>query len=232
MWCWGGRGGHFDVLGRNARLQVEHPITEAVTGIDLVKAQLWVAAGEPLPFSQAQISQRGHAIECRIYAEDPANHFLPSIGKVLAAVEPVGPGVRVDAGISTGAEVMLHYDPMMAKLIVWGQDRVDALGKMAWALEHYIVLGVTTNIPFLLAVIRHPVFEAGEATTHFVEEHFADWQPANAPLPDEALIAAALSDLLEGQAVVGVSGPGAAAPTGDPFNPWRQADHFRLGHRR
>ena len=169
---------NFYFLEMNTRLQVEHPITEAVTGIDLVQAQLLVAAGEPLPFSQAQITQRGHAIECRIYAEDPANHFLPSIGKVLRAVEPVGPGVRVDAGISTGAEVMLHYDPRMAKLIVWGQNRADALGKMAWALEHYIVLGVTTNIPFLLAVIQHPVFPAGEATTHFFEENFSDRPPA------------------------------------------------------
>ena len=221
---------NFYFLEMNTRLQVEHPITEAVTGVDLVKAQLRVAAGEPLPFSQAQISQRGHAIECRIYAEDPANQFLPSIGRILTAVEPVGPGVRVDAGISTGSQVMLHYDPMLAKLIVWDEDRAAALGKMAWALEHYIVLGVTTNIPFLLAVIRHPVFQAGEATTHFVEEHFSDWQPAADPLPDEALIAAALSDFLEGQALAG-----APAPTGDPFdpyNPWRQADHFRLGHGR
>ena len=125
---------------------------------------------------------------------------------------------------------MLHYDPMLAKLIVWDEDRAAALGKMAWALEHYVILGVATNIPFLLAVIRHPVFQAGEATTHFVEEHFSDWQPAADPLPDEALIAAALSDFLEGQALAG-----APAPTGDPFdpyNPWRQADHFRLGHGR
>ncbi len=223
---------NFYFLEMNTRLQVEHPITEAVTGIDLVKAQLRVAAGEPLPFSQAQLSQRGHAIECRIYAEDPANQFLPSIGPVLRAVEPVGPGVRVDAGISTGAEVMLHYDPMMAKLIVWGENRAAALGKMAWALEHYIVLGVTTNIPFLRAVIQHPLFQAGEATTHFVDEHFSSWQAGGEALPDEALIAAALSDLLEGQARAGAGGPGLPAPSGDPFNPWRQADHFRLGQGR
>ena len=224
---------NFYFLEMNTRLQVEHPITEAVTGVDLVKAQLRVAAGEPLPFSQAQISQRGHAIECRIYAEDPANQFLPSIGRILTAVEPVGPGVRVDTGIGAGSQVMLHYDPMLAKLIVWDEDRAAALGKMAWALEHFIVQGVVTNIPFLLAVVRHPAFQAGEATTHFVEDHFRDWQPAADPLPDEALIAAALSDFLQNQALA--ASAGSPAPTGDPFdpyNPWRQADHFRLGHGR
>jgi acetyl/propionyl-CoA carboxylase alpha subunit len=218
--------GRFYFLEMNTRLQVEHPITELVTGIDLVKAQLAVAAGQPLPFTQADLGQRGHAIECRIYAEDPANQFLPSIGKVLRAVEPVGPGVRVDAGISTGVEVMLHYDPMMAKLIVWGQDRDDAIDKMRWALAHYIVQGVTTNIPFLLAVIDHPQFRQGTATTSFIDTQMADWQPALGPLPDEVLIAAALSDLLERQ-----PGTGAAPLTvdGDPHSPWALRDGFRLG---
>ncbi len=218
---------NFYFLEMNTRLQVEHPITEATTGVDLVKAQLRVAAGEPLPFTQADIAPRGHAIECRIYAEDPANQFLPSIGKVLRTVEPVGPGVRVDAGISTGAEVMLHYDPMLAKLIVWGQDRADALGKIAWALEHYIVLGVVTNVPFLLAVVQHPVFQAGEATTHFVESFFADWRPAAAPIPDDALIAAALSALLESAETT----PTALTAGSDLFNPWRVGDRFRMGER-
>ncbi len=132
---------NFYFLEMNTRLQVEHPITEQVTGVDLVKLQIRVAAGEPIPFKQEQVGQRRHAIECRIYAEDPANQFLPSIGKVLRAVEPVGPGVRVDAGITTGDEVTLHYDPMIAKLIVLGEDRQDAIRKMDWALSHYVLLG-------------------------------------------------------------------------------------------
>ncbi len=141
---------NFYFLEMNTRLQVEHPITEVVTGVDLVKLQLRVAAGEPLPFKQNDLSQRGHAIECRVYAEDPANGFLPSIGRVFTSVEPVGPGVRVDAGVTSGDEVTLHYDPMIAKLIVSGETRDDAIAKMLWALHHYVILGeVTTNIPFL-----------------------------------------------------------------------------------
>ena len=161
---------NFYFLEMNTRLQVEHPITEAVTGVDLVKLQIRVAAGEPLPFTQAELSQRGHAIECRIYAEDPDNDFLPAIGQVLTAVEPVGPGVRVDAGVTTGDEVTLHYDPMIAKLIVLGEHRDDAIGKMLWALRHYVILGdVITNIAFLRQVLSHPRFLAGDTTTDFLE---------------------------------------------------------------
>ncbi len=222
--------GSFYFLEMNTRLQVEHPITELVTGVDLVKAQLAIAAGQPLPFAQTDLGQRGHAIECRIYAEDPENNFLPSIGKVLRAVEPVGPGVRVDAGISTGVEVMLHYDPMMAKLIVWGQDRDETIGKMRWALGHYIVQGVTTNIPFLLAVIDHPLFRRGLATTSFVDEQFASWQDYHGPIPDDVLIAAALADLLDMQSST-ASGAAETATRagGDPHSPWGQRDGFRLG---
>ena len=172
---------NFYFLEMNTRLQVEHPITEQVTGVDLVKLQIRVAAGEPIPFKQEQVGQRRHAIECRIYAEDPANQFLPSIGKVLRTVEPVGPGVRVDAGITTGDEVTLHYDPMIAKLIVLGEDRQDTIRKMDWALSHYVLLGVTTNIPFLRDVITHEVFRRGEATTGFVDEYYANWQPGTRP---------------------------------------------------
>ncbi|MEM1885480.1 MAG: hypothetical protein QXZ24_07730 [Candidatus Jordarchaeales archaeon] len=137
---------NFYFLEMNTRLQVEHPITELVTGVDLVKLQIRIAAGEPLPFTQADLAQRGHAIECRIYAEDPQNNFLPSVGKVLTAVEPVGPGVRVDAGVAAGDEVTLHYDPMIAKLIVLGENRQDAIGKMQWALRHYVILGDVVTI--------------------------------------------------------------------------------------
>jgi acetyl/propionyl-CoA carboxylase alpha subunit len=219
----------FYFLEMNTRLQVEHPITEQVTGIDLVKLQIGVAAGEPIPFRQEQLSQRRHAIECRIYAEDPANGFLPSIGKVLRAVEPVGPGVRVDAGITTGDEVTVHYDPMIAKLIALGEDRADAIRKMDWALSHYVLLGVTTNIPFLRAVINHDQFRRGEATTRFVDEHFAAWQPAGTEVPDLVLAAAALSELLEGAAVSATPVAVGGATQSDPHSPWRQATGFRTG---
>jgi len=140
--------GNFYFLEMNTRLQVEHPITESVLGIDLVKAQLRIAAGEPLLYRQAEVSQRGHAIECRIYAEDPAQGFLPSTGKLLRVVAPMGPRVRVDTGIITGMEITRYYDPLIAKLVVWGENRADTLQKMAWALSHYVILGPATNITF------------------------------------------------------------------------------------
>ncbi len=217
---------NFYFLEMNTRLQVEHPITELVTGVDLVKLQLRVAAGEPLPFVQADLRQRGHAIECRIYAEDPANQFLPAIGKVLLAVEPVGPGVRVDAGVTTGDEVTLHYDPMLAKLIVLGENRPDAIGKMRWALSHYVVLGdVITNIPFLNDVLAHPRFVSGDTTTDFVDRDLAGWQPAAGAAPDLALAAAAIADLLAAPAAAGEK----SVTDGDRFSPWNRAGAFRLG---
>jgi acetyl/propionyl-CoA carboxylase alpha subunit len=213
----------------NTRLQVEHPITELVTGVDLVKLQIQVATGQPIPWRQDDLGQRRHAIECRIYAEDPANDFLPSIGRVLRAVEPMGPGVRVDAGFTTGDEVTLHYDPMIAKLIVLGEDRADAVMKMDWALQHYVILGVTTNIPFLREVIAHPVFRRGEATTDFVDRYFAGWQPPGQEPPDLVLVAAALSELLEGAAVGTTPVAVGGASQDDPYSPWRSLPGFRLG---
>ena len=226
---------NFYFLEMNTRLQVEHPITEEVTGVDLVKLQIRIAAGEPLPFTQAELSQRGHAIECRIYAEDPAHDFLPAIGDVLTAVEPVGPGVRVDAGVTSGDSVTLHYDPMIAKLIVLGQNRADAIGKMLWALDHYIILGdVVTNIPFLRTLLRHPVFQAGAATTDFIDAGRAGWPQEPAADPTLALIAAAVADRL----ATAPGGPGASNPgnahtgnahTDDAHTPWQLATGFRLG---
>ncbi len=132
---------NFYFLEMNTRLQVEHPVTEEVTGIDLVKLQIRVAAGEPLPFAQGDLIQRGHAIECRIYAEDPANDFLPSVGTVLQVVEPSGPGIRIDAGITTGDEITIHYDPMIAKLIVRAENRADAVGAHAMGVAPYRNIG-------------------------------------------------------------------------------------------
>lgn len=219
----------FYFLEMNTRLQVEHPITEQVTGVDLVKLQLQVAAGQPIPFTQEQVGQRRHAIECRVYAEDPANGFLPSVGKVLRAVEPVGPGVRVDAGVTTGDEVTVHYDPMIAKLIVLGEDRADAVRKMDWALSHYVLLGLVTNIPFLRALIAHEVFRRGEAATDFVDNYFAAWQPPADDPPDLVLAAAALAELLEG-ATVGVTPVAVGGKAqGDPYSPWQHVGAYRVG---
>jgi len=163
--------GSFYFLEVNTRLQVEHPITELVTGVDLVRWQLLVSQGEALPLTQAQLSQRGHAIECRIYAEDPATGFLPATGTLHHVQWPEGPTIRVDAGVETGSEVGIHYDPMLAKLIVWGETRAVALQTMERALQETILLGLTTNVGFLLNLIRHVAFQAGTIHTHFLTEH-------------------------------------------------------------
>ncbi len=163
---------NFYFLEMNTRLQVEHPVTEMVTGIDLAKEQLLIAAGEKLSFSQDDVKIKGHAIECRIYAEDPFSGFLPDIGKINYCRQPGGYGVRVDSGIETGSEVTMHFDPMLAKLITWGRDRFDAIGKMERALRNYKIKGVKTIIPFLLAVVRHPEFKYGYFDTGFIEQAF------------------------------------------------------------
>ena len=180
--------GGFYFLEMNTRLQVEHPITELVTGIDLVNWQIRIAAGQPLDFSQEQVGQRGHAIECRVYVEDPAQGFMPASGKISYYQQATGPGVRVDAGIGEGSEVSPFYDPMLAKVITWGQDREEARRKMALALQQTVILGVTTNIPYLLDILAHPSFVAGKTPTRFLETHFAGWQPEAAL--DDALLAA------------------------------------------
>jgi acetyl-CoA carboxylase biotin carboxylase subunit len=214
----------FYFLEMNTRLQVEHPITEAVTGIDLVKAQLRIAAGEPLWFTQDDIRARGHALECRVYAEDPANNFLPSIGKILLSDEPRGPGVRVDAGVGTGREVTRFYDPLIAKVITHAENRAEAIARMERALAEYVILGVTTNLRFLRDALAHEVFRRGEATTHFVEEHFANWSPTMETVPDEVLIAAALLETAEHTPTTH-----GANSDGDAHSPWWVSDGFRVG---
>jgi acetyl/propionyl-CoA carboxylase alpha subunit len=211
----------------NTRLQVEHPVTEFVTGLDLVKLQIRVAQDAPLPFRQDDISQRGHAIECRIYAEDPANGFLPSIGTILHAAEPQGPGIRVDTGVRSGDEITIHYDPMIAKLIVYDQDRQDAIRRMDSALAQYVILGLISNLRFLRDVINHPDFREARTTTALIERHFANWQPPDQPIPDEALIAAALSEMLTAQKYTGPAGE--FTSEGDSYSPWLRADGFRMG---
>ena len=159
----------FYFLEMNTRLQVEHPVTEQTTGVDLVAAQLRIAAGEPLPWSQEQLLQRGHAIEVRIYAEDSMRDDLPQAGPLLLYREPSMPGVRVDTGVAEGSEVSVHYDPMMAKLIAWGDTRDTARRRAIEALRSYPILGVRTNVPFLIALLEHPAFISGDVDTGFVD---------------------------------------------------------------
>jgi len=186
-------GGAFYFLEVNARLQVEHPVTELVTGIDLVHEQLKIAAGQRLGFGQEDIASRGHAIECRVSAEDPANRFFPSTGRIRAVVEPQGPGVRIDGALEMGQEVSLHYDPLLAKLIVWAEDRPSALRRMRRALGEYLVLGVCTTIPFHRWLMEHPAFQAGELDTAFLERHWAPDGEPDERVVEDAAVAAVLS---------------------------------------
>jgi acetyl-CoA carboxylase biotin carboxylase subunit len=155
-------------LEMNTRIQVEHPVTEMVTGRDLVQLQIRVAQGEPLPFAQSDLEQRGHAIECRIYAEDPERGFLPSPGPLVAIRTPGGPGLREDGGVYEGYEVPIHYDSMLSKLIAHGASRAEAIERMRRALSEYKILGVRTTLPFLARVMRHPEFVAGDFDTSFI----------------------------------------------------------------
>ncbi|MCG3120437.1 MAG: 2-oxoglutarate carboxylase small subunit [bacterium] len=165
---------NFYFLEMNTRLQVEHPVTEMVTGLDLVRLQLEIAASGQLPFTQEQIVRRGHAIECRVYAEDPENNFLPSIGTLKYMQRPGGNGVREDSGVGEGDAISIYYDPMIAKLITWGRDRDEAIRRMRRALHEYEIVGVRTTIPFCLWVLNHAKFCAGEFDTHFVQNEFRD----------------------------------------------------------
>jgi len=155
----------------NTRIQVEHPVTELVTGIDLLKLQILIAAGEPIPFRQEDISQRGHAIECRIYAEDGDNNFMPSSGRIHLLREPKGPGIRYDSGIYQGSDVTIFYDPILAKLIAFGSDRNEAITRCTNALKENVILGVKTSNKFMQRVLNHPDFVAGETYTNFIESH-------------------------------------------------------------
>ncbi|MGH9750500.1 MAG: acetyl-CoA carboxylase biotin carboxylase subunit [Candidatus Polarisedimenticolia bacterium] len=211
----------FFFLEVNARLQVEHPVTEAVTGVDLVRAQIRIAAGEPLPFRQADLGMRGHALECRIMAEDPAEGFRPAAGRILLAAFPDGPGVRVDAGVESGDEVPLHYDPLLAKIVVHDEDRAAAIARMERALSRTAVLGVPTLLPYLRAVLAHPVFRAGAATTAFTTRELGDWRPAAPESGEDALLAAAVAEFLAAEA----ASPDAGAAPG----PWDRLDGFRPG---
>ncbi len=216
--------GNFYFLEMNTRLQVEHPVSELVAGFDLATWQLRVAAGEPLPFAQDDIEQRGHAIECRIYAEDPATGFLPSTGDIAYYRRPVGPGLRVDDGIESGSVVSPYYDPMLAKVITWGRDRDEAIRKMQRALAEMIILGVTTNIAYLRDILAHPAYWTGDTSTRFLDTHFADWPPQQ-EITDDEWIAAAVFELLQGSA--GPARPGGAAAAEEVYDPWTAVPGWR-----
>jgi acetyl-CoA carboxylase biotin carboxylase subunit len=183
--------GAFYFLEVNTRLQVEHPVTEMTVHQDLVRLQIAVAAGLPLPFGQADLKQDGHAIECRVYAEDPARNFMPGIGRLAVYRPPNGPFIRLDGGVREGSEVSVHYDPMLAKLIVWGKNREAALQKMSWALSRFALLGVANNLSFLKGIIDHPLFQSGQIHTHFLEENPIAEAQTETPL--EVLLLGALS---------------------------------------
>jgi len=216
--------GEFYFLEMNTRLQVEHPITEWVTGIDLVHAQLRIAAGERLWLRQKDIVPRGHAIECRVCAEDPAQQFLPSPGTIAFLREPHGPGVRIDSGIAAGYAVPLQYDSLLAKLSVWDETRESARQRMRTALTDYTILGCTTAIPFLLDVLDHPSFAGGDTHTHFLDDHFPKWTGRNHHL-DIAAIAAAIDLARPSQAMP------SAADHQAPSSPWTTLGQWRIGTR-
>ncbi len=177
----------------NARLQVEHPVTEMTTGVDLVKDQLLIAGGAELPYDEGDLSARGWAIECRIVAEDPQNGFLPSVGRVVFSREPAGPGVRVESCLHDGLEVTPYYDSLLAKVTAWGIDREDARTRMLRALRESRVVGVATNIPYLLEILQLPAFIEGRLDTGFLDRHQVGGQQSEEPLREAAAIAALLT---------------------------------------
>ena len=215
----------FYFLEMNTRLQVEHPITELVTGIDIAAWQIRLAAGEALSFAQEDLVQRGHALECRLYAEDPANNFLPSIGELAFYRAPAGPGVRVDDGVESGTEISPYYDPMLGKVITFGYDREEAIRKMMRALQDTVVLGVRTNVAYLLAILKQPSFLSGDITTTFLDEHMTFWQP-QADVSTSTWLAAAAWEALQGR-----SDSKQALPDGEDRNgtadPWRSTESWR-----
>jgi acetyl-CoA carboxylase biotin carboxylase subunit len=174
------RNHNFYFLEMNTRLQVEHPVTELVTGLDLVQLQLRIAAGERLPFRQEEVKLRGHAIECRVYAEDADNNFFPSPGKITRLVRPSGPGVREDSGVYEGWTVPLDYDPMLAKLIVYAPDRASATARMRRALDEYFIDGIKTNLPLFRRILDHPDFRAAKIDTGFLDRLLSTRPPAEA----------------------------------------------------
>ncbi len=206
----------FYFLEMNTRLQVEHPVTEMVTGVDLVRAQILVAAGEPIPWSAGALGHRGHAIEARVYAEDPAREFLPQSGRLWLYREPRGPGIRIDSGVEEGSEVPVQYDPLLAKIIAAGETRDVATRRLIDALRRFPILGVPTNIAFLLKVLSHPRFQSGQIDTGFLDaEEAALTTPESAELPE--IVRAAFS-AHENQSTPALTGTPVETGRHDPWN--------------
>ncbi len=215
----------FHFIEMNTRLQVEHTVTEAVTGLDLVEWQLRIAAGEALPLRQQELARRGHAIEARLYAEDPERDFLPQTGTLHRLYLPPPDVARVDTGVRQGDAVTPFYDPMIAKIIAWGEDRPAAVGRLRRALAATAVLGLRTNLALLARVAAHPDFAEGALDTGFIERHRRALLPGRRPAPDEALAAAVLSRLRTRAEAATAE----AARSGDPFSAWGRGDSWRLG---
>ena len=214
--------GEFYFIEMNTRLQVEHPVTEMITGLDLVEWQLLVASGGILPRTQDQLVRRGHAFEARVYAEDPERGFLPAIGRLThLRPPPQSAHVRVDTGVRSGDEISVYYDPMIAKLIVWDEDRDAALRRLRGALAEYEVAGLTTNIGFLASIAAHPAFARCEIDTGFIEHHRDDLAMSPQPVADEGLALAALAILLRGDVE-------AAQRSLDPNSPWNALNGWQM----
>ncbi|MBI1942516.1 MAG: acetyl-CoA carboxylase biotin carboxylase subunit [Betaproteobacteria bacterium] len=218
-----GADGAFYFMEMNTRLQVEHPVTELITGLDLVSWQLAIAAGDPIPLQQDEIQMKGHAIEARIYAENPDKGFLPSTG-TLRHVRFSAQPARVDSGVRQGDVVTPHYDPMLAKLIVWGEDRATALARMRAALAQCEIIGVATNVEFLGRVAASKAFASADLDTGLIERCAAELFPAERPASDEELAAAAFAELGAEQAQAATR----AQASGDPHSPWSRVDGWRL----
>jgi 3-methylcrotonyl-CoA carboxylase alpha subunit len=209
----------------NTRLQVEHPVTEMITGLDLVEWQLRVAAGEPMPRKQGDLAIRGHAIEARLYAEDPARDFLPQTGRLAHLRFPEDAAdLRTDTGVETGASITPYYDPMIAKLIAWGEDRPAALARLACALDEVEIAGLRTNVEFLARTVRSRAFTSADLDTGLIERSRAELFPPRESLSDEVLAAAAYAELLAEEDAA----RSRAAASGDPHSPWDRVDGWRL----
>ena len=213
-----GDAARFYFLEMNTRLQVEHPVTEMVTGTDLVRAQLLVASGRPLPWRQEDLAQRGHAIECRVYAEDPSSGFLPQAGPLALYREPDGPGIRIDSGVEEGTAVPVQYDPMLAKLIASGETRDAAIARAVAALRQFPILGVRTNVAFLIRTLEHPAFRTGDLHTGFVDEHLPSLLEKTEP--SELVLSVARA----AQSSRDVGPSAATGATSAAFDPWSRLE--------
>ncbi|MGH9493161.1 MAG: acetyl-CoA carboxylase biotin carboxylase subunit, partial [Terriglobales bacterium] len=220
-------GRHFYFLEMNTRLQVEHPVTEMVTGLDLVQLQIRIAAGEKLPFEQKDIQLRGHALECRIYAEDPEDNFFPSPGRITRLMTPAGPGIRDESGVYEGWTVPVEYDPLLAKLVAHAGSRPEAIARMERALEEYFVGGIATNLALFRRILRHPEFVAGKVDTGFLErllQESAGGSPASTQAEDgEAEVAAIAAALFAALPAAGAGVPANGARPGAEAKAWKRA---------